>query len=272
MKLLSQKERARLHEIIFEADTREGRIFDLLLFLFIIGSLFAVCLESVASVRANYGASLRALEWFFTFVFTIEYLLRVYTVKKPENYVFSFFGIIDLISILPSYLSLFFPGAQALLVFRALRLLRVFRVLKLARFVGEEMVLLDALKRSREKITVFLFTVLSIVLIMGALMYVVEGPENGFDNIPRGIYWAIVTLTTVGYGDITPGTVLGQTISAAVMILGYAVIAIPTGIITTELGAARKRKLSTQVCRSCNKSGHESDAIFCKFCGHSLHE
>ena len=266
----ASKFRARLHEIVFEADTAAGKAFDVSVLVCIVASVCAVVLESVTSVRRQFGGELRALEWFFTIVFTLEYVLRLYAVQRPLRYAFSFFGLVDLLSILPSYLSLFVEGSQTLLVVRALRLLRVFRVLKLASFLGEAQVLLIALRASRAKITVFLGTVLVITLVMGSIMYLVEGPTHGFTSIPRGVYWAIVTLTTVGYGDLSPKTPLGKLLASVVMILGYAIIAVPTGIVTSELTAARGRGQSRQSCPACGREGHDDDATHCKYCGAAL--
>ncbi|HKU37144.1 MAG TPA: ion transporter [Polyangiales bacterium] len=267
----SSKLRARTHEIVFEADTAAGRAFDIGSMIAILVSIAAVVLESIGSVRARYGEVLRALEWVLTGLFTVDYALRLVSVHKPLRYVTSFYGLVDLMSVLPSYLSLIWPGSQSLLVIRSLRLLRIFRVLKLVRFSDEAKLLRTALAASKPKITVFLFAVLTIVLIMGALIYVVEGPEHGFTSIPRGIYWAIVTLTTVGYGDLFPKTDLGRLLASVVMIMGYAIIAVPTGIVTVELTAAmRKRTVSTQACPNCAAEGHDFDAVHCKFCGSKL--
>ena len=262
--------RARLHEVIFEADTKAGRAFDVALLWCIVLSVLAVLLESVPTVRAGYAAPLRGVEWAFTILFTVEYLLRLVSVGRPSRYAVSFFGVVDLLAIAPTYLSVLLPGAQTLLVIRALRLLRVFRVLKLAQFLNEARVLAQALRASRHKITVFLGTVLTLVLIVGTLMYLIEGEDNGFDSIPRGIYWAIVTLTTVGYGDIAPSTVLGQMLASVVMILGYSIIAVPTGIVTVELSRATQRAVSTQACPQCSAEGHDPDAQHCKYCGARL--
>ncbi len=262
--------RVRLHEVIFEADTAAGRAFDVLLLWCIVLSVLAVLLESVAAVHERYAWFLRAAEWAFTILFTVEYVLRLVSVGRPLLYAISFFGVVDLLAIVPTYLSVLLPGAQTLLVIRALRLLRMFRVLKLVRFVEEARVLGQALRASRHKITVFLGTVLTLVLIVGTLMYLVEGEANGFGSIPRGIYWAIVTLTTVGYGDIAPTTVLGQMLASVVMILGYSIIAVPTGIVTVELSKATQAQISTQACPQCSAEGHDTDAKHCKYCGARL--
>ncbi len=262
--------RHQLHDVIFEADTPLGKAFDLALIWLIVLSVFAVMLETVASIRADYGRILRAAEWMFTVLFTIEYVLRLISVKRAWRYAVSFFGIVDLVAILPTYLSLLLPGGQALLVVRALRLLRVFRVLKLAHHVKEAAVLMRAMKASRYKFTVFIATVITLVIIMGSLIYLIEGAEHGFTSIPRSIYWAIVTITTVGYGDIAPQTNIGQVVAAIAMLMGYAIIAVPTGIVTVELGRQSRLEVSTQVCRSCAREGHEADAVHCKFCGAKL--
>ena len=265
--------RARLHTVIFEADTPAGKAFDVILLGLIALSIVTVMLESVDSFKADYQNELLALEWVFTIAFTIEYVLRLLIVKRPSAYALSFFGIVDLLAILPTYLSLFVFGTQALTVVRAVRLLRVFRVLKLGNYLSESKVITESLKASQRKISVFLFAVTMIVMIVGAIMYVIEGETNpGFSSIPLTVYWAIVTLTTVGFGDITPQTSLGQFISAFVMIIGYAVIAVPTGIVTAEFANQQNiaKKLSTQVCRLCGEDEHDPDANFCKGCGHSL--
>ncbi|MFW5656216.1 MAG: ion transporter [Bacteroidota bacterium] len=263
--------RNRLHEIIFEADTRTGKVFDIILLILILMSVAAVLLESVPSINPVYYRQLRLLEWFITIVFTIEYFLRIWIVNKPKKYMTSFFGIIDFLSILPTYIGLLITGTQSLLVIRALRLLRVFRVLKITRYTSEGGILMEALKASRVKISVFLFAVLTLILIIGTIMYLIEGAEHGFVSIPKSIYWAVVTLTTVGYGDITPQTALGQFLSAAVMILGYAIIAVPTGIVSMEISSAAKKQRNTQVCQTCLAKDHDNDARFCKHCGSPLY-
>lgn len=257
----------RLHAIIFESDTPAGKWFDVALLWAIMLSVFAVVLESVVSIRTAYGSTLRAVEWIFTVLFTLEYALRLFCVKQPLRYALSFFGLVDLFALLPTYLSLFFAGAQTLLVIRALRLLRVFRVFKLGRYVGEAQILMTALRAGRAKITVFLGSVLTIVLIIGTMMYLIEGESNGFTSIPRSVYWAIVTMTTVGYGDITPQTFLGQFLAAVLMIVGYGIIAVPTGIMTVEIAEASRRVINPRVCRSCSAEGHDTDAVYCKRCG-----
>lgn len=262
--------RARMHEIIFEADTPEGRLFDLLLLLTIMSSVTVVLLDSVASVRARVGPTLRALEWGFTILFTIEYLLRLATVRRPLRYARSVLGLIDLLAILPTYISVLLPGAQSLLVVRLLRLLRIFRVLKLAEYLRESRTLAQALRASRRKIEVFLLTVVTIVVVVGALMYVIEGEQHGFTSIPISMYWAIVTLTTVGYGDLTPATTLGRALSVLLMLTGYGIIAVPTGIVTMELTRAGAQPVSTQACANCGIGGHEHDAVYCRRCGAKL--
>jgi len=264
--------RARLHEIIFEADTPSGKAFDVALLLAIAASVAAVMLESVAPIRERYGRELYLVEWFFTILFTIEYALRLFCVRYPLRYARSFFGVVDLLAVLPTYLSALLPGAQSLLVIRVIRLLRIFRIFKLTRYLGEAKTLTIALRASRHKIIVFLGGVLSIVIIMGALMYLIEGPASGFTSIPRGVYWAIVTMTTVGYGDIAPRTVIGQTVAAFVMILGYAIIAVPTGIVSAELVQATRDSMSrhAQACPGCGAQGHDTDASYCNRCGEKL--
>ena len=259
----------RLFVIIFGTDTPAGKAFDIGLLIAIVLSILAVMLESVSSINDKYGYTFKVIEWVLTIAFTLEYLIRVYVTDRKSRYIFSFYGLIDLLSLLPTYLSFFLAGTQYLLIIRALRLLRVFRILKLGRFVGEGEQLMRALKSSRHKITVFMGTVVMLVIIMGTVMYLVEGGENGFTSIPQSVYWAIVTLTTVGYGDIAPQTVLGQAIASFVMILGYAIIAVPTGIVTVALGK-EKDKQALLACANCQESGHAGDAIHCKFCGEKL--
>ncbi|MGH0038355.1 MAG: ion transporter [Myxococcota bacterium] len=263
--------RQRLWVIIFEADTPAGKAFDVALLVAILVSVGAVLLESVAWVRMRFGGAIRAAEWFFTVLFTVEYAVRLACVRRPVRYATSFFGIIDLLAILPSYVSLLWPGSQSLLTIRALRLLRVFRVFKLARFLGEANMLTDALTASRHKVGVFLGTVFILVVILGSAMYLIEGAEAGFTSIPQSIYWAIVTLTTVGYGDLAPQTPLGKTLAAAAMILGYSIIAVPTGIVTAELvQGSRTSEISSRACASCLATGHRRRARFCFACGDPL--
>ncbi|MBW8015089.1 MAG: ion transporter [Planctomycetes bacterium] len=262
--------RKTLFEVIFEADTGAGKLFDVVLMLNIIASVIVVMLYSVESIRVRHGDLLRGLEWAFTILFTIEYILRLVCVNRPLRYAFSFFGIVDLLAILPTYLSLVLPASSPLAVVRLLRVLRVFRVLKFGRCLGEANMLMQALMASRRKIFVFMFTVLTLVVILGSLIYVIEGQENGFTSIPRSVYWAIVTLTTVGYGDISPQTPLGQLLASFVMIMGYAIIAVPTGIITVEMAKYDKKNITSQVCPECTQEGHDHDAEHCKFCGAKL--
>ena len=261
----------RLQEIIFEADTPAGKLFDVFLLFIIVLSTLVVMLESVPSQTNQYKNLFVILEWVFTILFTIEYILRVLVVNRKRHYIFSFFGIVDLLSILPSYLALIFTGAQVLIVIRIIRLFRIFRILKLAQFIGAGNSLRKAMLASRHKISVFLLTVIMSVIISGTLMYLIEGPENGFTSIPISIYWAIVTMTTVGYGDISPHTPLGQALASFIMVLGYGIIAVPTGIVSAEMFDLKtKEKLTTQVCPNCLKEGHDSDAHHCKFCGSKL--
>lgn len=267
----STKRRARLHEVIFESDTSAGRYFDLALIWLIVLSVATVVLESVREVREQYGKLLYALEWLFTLLFTVEYFLRLLSVRRPLRYARSFFGVIDLLAIIPTYLSIFVPGSHYLLVIRILRLLRVFRLLKLSEYVAEADTLRRALRASSRKISVFISAVVLLVVIIGALMYVIEGEANGFTSIPRSIYWAIVTLTTVGYGDLSPKTSVGQIVASIVMIIGYGIIAVPTGIVSVELAqAVRHKTVSGQSCPSCGVEGHDPDAIWCKYCGAKL--
>ena len=268
----SQGLKEKIHEIIFEADTPWGKFFDISLLVIIILSILVVMLETVEPLNTEYGKLFTALEWVFTIIFTIEYFLRLYCVYSPIRYATSFFGIVDLLAIIPTYLRFFFAGTQYLLVIRALRLLRVFRIFKLGHFLKEGRIIAEALKASRIKIMVFLFAVLVLVVIIGSIMYLIEGgnKDTSFSSIPRAIYWAIVTLTTVGYGDITPQTPVGQFFSAVVMILGYAIIAVPTGIVSAELVQAHYREEDTICCKFCSREGHDKDAQFCKYCGNEL--
>jgi voltage-gated potassium channel len=264
--------RVSLYRVIFEADTPAGKFFDVALIAVILLSVIAVMLDSVASVREPYGNFLYGLEWFFTILFTVEYILRLLCVGNPLRYATSFFGVVDLLAVLPTYLSILLPGSQYLLVIRILRILRIFRVLKLVRYIQEARVLGEALLASRRKISVFLFTVLTLVVIFGSVIYLIEGEENGFTSIPQSIYWAIVTLTTVGYGDISPKTAPGQLLASLIMILGYSIIAVPTGIVTVELSSAatRERRKVARVCPQCLAEGHDDDALHCKYCGVEL--
>lgn len=258
----------KLHEIIYESETPAGKAFNVALLVMILFSVFVVMIDSVPAYHNRYGDAFYIIEWIVTIVFTIEYLLRIFAIERPFKYIFSFLGIIDLLAILPTYLSLMFVGAQTLIIVRALRLLRIFRIFKLNHYLSEMRFLSAALINSLRKISIFLMFVLTIVVIMGSIMYLVEDPENGFTSIPECIYWAIVTITTVGYGDISPVTPLGKAIASLIMLMGYGIIAVPTGIVTTEMAlAARNRKENHQVCPSCGKEGHEEDAVYCKRCG-----
>ncbi len=263
--------RETLRRIIFEADTPAGRAFDIILLWAIGISVLAVMLESVQSVNARYGSYLRAVEWFFTILFTIEYFVRIAVVLRPKKYIFSFFGIVDLLAFIPTYLTLFFTGTQAIAVIRIVRVLRVFRILKMLRHLGEANVILSALAASRAKITVFILGVFAIAVIMGSIVYIFEKPvaDSTFTSIPRAVYWAIVTLTTVGYGDVSPVTVPGQCIAILVMLLGYAIIAVPTGIVTVEIQAEalRQRSVSSRSCPHCTAEAHRPSALFCYHCG-----
>ncbi|KAA3619635.1 MAG: ion transporter [Calditrichaeota bacterium] len=261
--------RQKLHETIFEADTPVGKYFDIVLMILILLSVITVMLDSVNSLH-QFRIYFIFIEWVITIVFTIEYILRLIAVVRPLAYARSFFGIIDLLAVLPTYISLFLPGTHYFLVIRSLRVLRIFRVLKLVKYLKEAQLLLRAMHASRRKIIVFLFAVFSLVLILGSLMYVIEGEENGFTSIPRSVYWAIVTLTTVGYGDMAPVSALGQAFASLIMVLGYSIIAVPTGIVTVELSRASETRVSTQACPVCSAEGHDFDAVYCKYCGARL--
>jgi voltage-gated potassium channel len=270
MKSENDNWRSKLHEVIFESNTAEGKTFDIFLLVSILASIAVVMLDSIDSFHSRYGVLFLILEWGFTILFTIEYLLRLVSVKKPLLYVSSFLGLVDLLAILPMYLSLFLVGAQSLLVLRALRLLRIFRIFKLTHFLSEMSFLGAALRSSAKKISIFMLVVLAIVIILGSVMYLVEGAENGFRNIPESIYWAIVTITTVGYGDIAPATAMGKFIASVIMLIGYGIIAVPTGIITTEIALMSRTKKGNETCPGCGKEGHDANAIFCKYCGEKL--
>lgn len=263
--------RDKIHEIIYESEKPEGKVFDIVLLFCILASIMIVTLDSVDRLHQRYGNVFLALEWTFTIIFTLEYALRLISIRKPFRYVFSAFGIIDLLAIIPSYLSILLPGAQSLLVLRALRLLRVFRIFRMVHFISEMRFLSVAIVNSLRKISIFILFVLTLVVILGSIIYLVEGPEHGFTSIPQSIYWAIVTITTVGYGDVAPATPLGKTIASFIMLLGYGILAVPTGIVTTEMAlAARTHKQDNRACPTCGKEGHDSDARFCKFCGGPL--
>lgn len=264
--------RGKTYLIIFGHEEGAPQIFDAVLMVAILGSVLALMLDSVAGIRAQHGEMLRAIEWGFTLLFTVEYALRIWCVKRKKAYVTSFFGIIDLLAVLPTYVSLLLPGGQFLVVVRILRILRVFRVFKLVRFLGEANVLATALKNSRYKISVFMVTVVCVVVVVGSIMFIVEGPRSGFTSIPRGVYWAIVTLTTVGFGDIAPVTPFGQAVAAFVMILGYGIIAVPTGIVTAELSRLPSGGATAiaVTCPTCDRIETNPDARYCRFCGTSL--
>ena len=262
--------RERLYVIIFQTDTVAGRRFDSTLLLIILASLVIVMLDSIDNVHKNYAALLAAIEWGFTFIFIVEYGLRLYCSPKPLRYAFSFYGLVDLLAIVPGILALYYSDAQYLLIVRIIRMLRIFRVLKLSPYLKQANYLMAALRGSKQKIIVFLLSVSTLVTVFGTLMYVIEGPGNGFTSIPKGIYWAIVTLTTVGFGDIVPKTPLGQVVSSLVMITGYSIIAVPTGIFTAELATAMRGDQLKHDCPVCSKNNHEHGAAFCSRCGNAL--
>ena len=263
--------RQKMWEIIFESDTPGGKAFDVILLVAILASVAVVLLESTPGLDPATVQVLVLLEFGFTFLFTVEYLFRIISVRRPIRYMTSFYGLVDLMAILPTYISLFIPGAKYFLVVRILRLLRVFRVLKLGMYLSQAEMLGRAMRASRIKIGVFLFTVINIVVIVGAAMYVIEGPQNGFTSIPISIYWAVVTMTTVGYGDLAPVTTLGRLLASLVMLIGYGIIAVPTGIVTVEM--VRAREDATEIrCASCQRFGHDEDALFCKYCGEAIKE
>ncbi len=265
--------KVKLHEIIYEADTPNGKLFDIILIFAIIASIILVMLESVESFDRDYHNFLNISEWVITILFTIEYIARIISIKKPSSYIFSFYGVIDLLATIPKYLSLIFVGTHALVALRALRLLRVFRILKLTRYLGASRTLAEALYASRIKISVFLFVVILLTVILGTIMYLIEGPKNGFTSIPYSMYWAIVTLTTVGYGDIAPHTPMGQFIASIVMILGYGIIAIPTGIVTSEMTKKDTTvHANTLHCKFCGFDKHLDNAEYCNKCGKKLHD
>ena len=266
-----QRFRQRLHEIVFEDDTLAGRAFDITLLVLIVFSVLAVILESVPSLAKPFGIFFDRIEWAFTILFTIEYILRIISIRQPLRYVTSFFGLVDLLAILPSYLGLFLFGAHELAVVRILRLLRIFRILKLGEYTAAATLLANSLRESRAKITVFFVAIFTLVITLGAMMYVVEGRSNGFQSIPLSIYWAVITITTVGYGDIVPSTPMGKVIATIIMMLGYVIIAVPTGIVAVSLTAASQRgEVSTQACPNCGHQGHDPDAVHCKYCGAAL--
>ncbi|TVZ25351.1 voltage-gated potassium channel [Gillisia sp. Hel_I_86] len=266
--------RVKIYHIIYGADTPLGKLFDLVLLALIVLSIILVMLESVASINIKYHDQFYIAEWIITIFFSIEYILRIITINKPRNYIFSFYGIVDLLSTIPSYIIFFVGGSNMFLAVRALRLLRVFRILKITRYIGESQKLISALKNSRAKISIFLFAVLIVCIITGTLMYLVEGPENGFTNIPLSIYWAIVTLTTVGFGDIHPLTPLGRFIASFIMIVGYGVIAVPTGIVGAEISKdmIKPNERKPYVCKNCGEDNHKPTSEFCHNCGKKLNE
>jgi voltage-gated potassium channel len=266
-----RKWQATLHEVIFESNTTKGKAFDIALLVFILLSILIVLLDSVESLHNRYGRIFLILEWGLTILFTLEYFLRILCVRRPLRYVFGFLGLVDLLAILPMYLSVILVGAQSLLVLRVLRLLRVFRIFKLTHFISEMSFLGEALRSSAKKISIFMLVVLAMVVILGSVMYLAEDKASGFSSIPESIYWSIVTITTVGYGDITPVTSVGKFIASFMMLLGYGIIAVPTGIVTTEMALMmRSKRQSTQTCPGCGKEGHDSNAKFCKYCGDKL--
>lgn len=266
-----KKWQKRLQEIIYESDTPAGKAFDVVLLVMILFSVIIVMLDSVPVYHAAYGDIFYTMEWILTIVFTIEYILRTVSIAKPLKYIFSFLGLIDLLAIIPTFLSLIMAGTQTLIIVRVLRLLRIFRIFKLTHYLSEMRFLSVALVNSLRKISIFLMFVITVVVVMGSVMYLVEEANNGFTSIPQCIYWAIVTITTVGYGDISPVTPLGKFIASLIMLMGYGIIAVPTGIVTTEMAlAARKRREKHDVCPGCGKEGHDEDATFCKVCGTKL--
>lgn len=268
--LRNENFRKRCRRIIFQSDRRSEKLFDVLLIVMICLSVVAVLLDSVDFIASRYGLLLLWAEWVFTILFTIEYIFRIYVSNRKLRYMRSFFGVIDLLAILPTYVSLFVPGAQYLMSLRAIRVLRVFRVLKMSHYVGEANLLMRAIRASLRKIIVFVFSVVTLVLILGSIMYLVEGPENGYTSIPKAVYWAIVTLTTVGYGDISPQTPIGQVIASIVMITGYGIIAVPTGIVTAEIALATRQARVKRPCRRCQETEHEKTANYCRTCGERL--
>ena len=263
--------RTRLHEIIFESNTTAGKAFDIGLLISILASIAVIMLDSISSFHLRYGGIFIIIEWGFTVLFTIEYILRLICVTRPLRYAFSFLGLVDFLAIVPMYLSIFLVGYQSLLVLRALRLLRIFRIFKLTHFLTEISFLAAALRSSAKKISVFMLVVIAIVIILGSTMYLVESDENGFTSIPESIYWAIVTITTVGYGDMTPATPAGKFIASLIMLIGYSIIAVPTGIFSAEIALmSRKVKKGSEACPGCGKEGHDDNAVYCKFCGEKL--
>ncbi len=261
-----------LYDVIFKADTFAGKSFDIAVIVFIALSVITVIINTVDPIEQEYGNILHIAEWVFTIIFTIEYILRLICCKRPAAYARSFFGVVDLFAILPTYISVILPSSHVLLVIRILRVLRIFRVLKLVKYIGESELLIDALRSSRRKITVFLFSIITIVIIFGSVMYIVESPDNGFTNIPQSIYWAVLTLTTVGYGDLAPQTNIGKAIAMVIMVMGYGILAVPTGIVTAEItkSMGHHNKISKYVCEGCGYRWHDDDAHYCKHCGNTL--
>ncbi len=270
IKLNKWKLKLKLHEIIFEADTKSGKAFDILVLFSIVLSFITVLLESIQGIKKLYETELHIIEWIITIFFTLEYIARIIAVRQPLKYVFSFFGLIDLLAMLPTYLSLLLAGSQYMIVVRLIRLLRIFRIFKLVIYLKEAEILFIAIRASQYKIIVFMLAVLTFSAINGTIMYVIEGEENGFTSIPVSMYWAIVTLTTVGYGDLSPKSPIGQFIASIIMIMGYGIIAVPTGIVSVELSKAHTAFSNSQACPSCSKEGHDADSEYCKFCGEEL--
>ena len=264
------KIRQKIKSTIFGTDTQTGKLFDEILIVAIILSIVTVLLDSVSEYNEKYGTYLYIAEWVFTILFSIEYLLRALCIRRPLSYIFSFYGVVDFLSILPTYLSLFFPGTQVLSVIRILRVLRIFRILKLVQYIGEAKLLIDALSSSKRKIFIFFFTVMNVVIVLGSIMYLIEGEKSGYTSIPISIYWAIVTLTTVGYGDIAPATPLGQAVSAIIMLIGYSMLAVPTGIITSELSLAKENQKKTTSCAVCDANDLDINSQFCFKCGSAI--
>lgn len=266
--------RQKIHQVIFEAETREGKLFDVILLIAILLSVIGVMLESVDNINLNYGDLILGFEWFFTILFTIEYALRIYSINKPFKYIFSFMGIVDLLAIIPTYLMVFYPPIRFLVDIRVIRLIRIFRVFKLSRYLRGAYTMQIALRSSRPKIVVFLLFVVLLVIILGTLMYIVEGVNAGsagFEDIPNSIYWCLITLTTVGYGNVIPVTIFGKIIASIIMLLGYGIIAVPTGIVTAGLlNHNRTNNNNTYSCKDCSKEGHDLDSVYCKFCGSEL--
>lgn len=260
----------RLHQIIFEENTDAGKVYNYFLLFTILASILVVTLESISSLNIRYGSMFEKAEWFFTIFFTIEYFIRLFCVRKPLKYALSFYGMVDFLSFIPFYLEMIIFGTGNLIFIRVLRMLRIFRLLKLSEYLYEADIMQKAIKASLKRIFVFLFAVITLVIIIGALIYAIEGPQNGFSDIPTGIYWAIVTITTVGYGDISPQTASGKLLASIVMLLGYGIIAVPTGIVSVEFGRVSKMKKITRICKSCGSNGNDPDAVYCKYCGNHL--